>query len=469
MKKFKIITTHKRLLADTLTPVSVYLKLRDKYPNSILLESSDYHGAENSFSYICCSPMASIKAENEQLSMLFPDGTQETKQITNELNVPNELAAFAGSFDVEQNGFSFINNGLFGYMNYDAVRYYEDINLNLRPDRQQIPDLYYAVYNYIVAINHFTNEAYIFSHHFEQEDEAGITQIEVLLNSRNIPSYTFRTKGEEENNISSEDFLQNIKKAQQHCFRGDVFQLVLSRRFEQAFQGDEFNLYRALRSINPSPYLFYFDYGSFKIFGSSPEAQLVIKDKKASIFPIAGTFRRTGDDAADAALAEKLLADPKENAEHVMLVDLARNDLSRNGHSVEVETFREVQFYSHVIHLVSKVSGQLHQQEDSLQMVASTFPAGTLSGAPKHMAMQLIDKYETTNRAFYGGCIGFLDFNGNFNSAIMIRSFLSKDYKLYYQAGAGIVAASDPQSELQEVDNKLMALRKALTLAQEIN
>ncbi|AKD04804.1 anthranilate synthase component I family protein [Pontibacter korlensis] len=470
MKKYTLRTTFKRLLADTLTPVSVYLKLRDKFPNSILLESSDYHGAENSFSYICCNPMASIKAENEVLTETFPDGSVRGTDITKETNVPELLGEFSRSFEVEENAqFNFIHNGLFGYMSYDAVRYYEDINLTMREGRAGIPDLYYAVYRHIIAINHFTNEAYIFSHNYNQGDDDGSAQLEALLNSRNIPSYTFKTTGDEEHNISAEDFLKNIEKAKQHCYRGDVFQLVLSRRFAQGFQGDEFNVYRALRSINPSPYLFYFDYGNFKIFGSSPEAQLVIKDKKASIFPIAGTFRRTGDDAADAALAEKLLADPKENAEHVMLVDLARNDLSRNGHSVEVETFREIQFYSHVIHLVSKVSGILHNQEDALKMVASTFPAGTLSGAPKHMAMQLIDRYENTNRAFYGGCIGFLDFNGNFNSAIMIRSFLSKDYKLYFQAGAGIVAASNPESELQEVDNKLMALRRALQLAQEIN
>lgn len=470
MSKYKLHTTYKRLLADTLTPVSVYLRLRDKFPNSILLESSDYHGAENSFSYICCNPMASIKAENEVLTEVFPDGSVRNTAITPETNVPGMLGEFSRSFEVEEDAqFSFIHNGLFGYMSYDAVRYYEDINLTMREGRADIPDLYYAVYRQIIAINHFTNEAYIFSHSYSETDDDGIAQLEALLNSRNIPSYTFKTAGAEEHNITAEDFLENIAKAKQHCYRGDVFQLVLSRRFAQGFQGDEFNVYRALRSINPSPYLFYFDYGSFKIFGSSPEAQLVIKDQKASIFPIAGTFRRTGDDAADAALAEKLLADPKENAEHVMLVDLARNDLSRNGHSVQVETFREIQFYSHVIHLVSKVSGTLHSQEDALQMVASTFPAGTLSGAPKHMAMQLIDRYETTNRAFYGGCIGFLDFNGNFNSAIMIRSFLSKDYKLYFQAGAGIVAASNPESELQEVDNKLMALRRALQLAQEIN
>ena len=453
-----------------ITPVSVYLRLRDRFPNSILLESSDYHGAENSFSYICCSPMASIKLENEELTETFPDGSIVHTQVTPEVNVPDRVAAFASSFEVElDKKFSFIQNGLFGYMNYDAVRYYEDIDINLREERIRIPDVYYNVYRYIIAINHFSNKAYIFSHQSGDVQDDGIELLESLLNSQNIPIYNFKTVGEEEHNIDSQSFLQNIERARQHCFRGDVFQLVLSRRFAQSFQGDEFNVYRALRSVNPSPYLFYFDYGSFKIFGSSPEAQLIIKDDKASIFPIAGTFRRTGDDAADAALAEKLLADPKENAEHVMLVDLARNDLSRNGYDVKVETFREIQFYSHVIHLVSKVSGKLHNHADSLQMVASTFPAGTLSGAPKHMAMQLIDRYETTNRSFYGGCIGFLDFNGNFNSAIMIRSFLSKDYKLYYQAGAGVVAASNPESELQEVDNKLMALRKALKIAQKIN
>jgi anthranilate synthase component I len=469
MQQFHLTTTQKRLLADTITPVSVYLRLRDTFPNSLLLESSDYHGADNSFSYICCSPMASVKVEEETLTETLPDGTVLQTALTRETDVPALLTRFAQRFKADPAPGAFISNGLFGYMAYDAVRYYEEVDLQKRPNRLAIPEVYYAVYRYIVAINHFTNEAYLFAHSCEGADESGIAQLEALINSRNIPRYTFQPVGEEGCNISRTGFLENIRQAKAHCFRGDVFQLVLSRRFEQAFRGDEFNVYRALRSINPSPYLFYFDYGSFKLFGSSPEAQLVIQNGKASIFPIAGTFRRTGDDAADAALAEKLLADPKENAEHVMLVDLARNDLSRHGKGVAVETFREVQYYSHVIHLVSKVSGQMREGAESLRMVADTFPAGTLSGAPKHKALQLIDRYETTNRAFYGGCIGFMDFNGNFNSAILIRSFLSKDYKLYYQAGAGIVAASDEESELQEVDNKLMALRKALDMAQHIN
>jgi len=223
-----------------------------------------------------------------------------------------------------------------------------------------------------------------------------------------------------------------------------------------------------LRSINPSPYLFFFDYGDFKIFGSSPEAQLIVKDGKAEIHPIAGTYKRTGNDEQDAELAKQLAQDDKENSEHVMLVDLARNDLSRNGNLVNVETYREVQYFSHVIHLVSKVTGMKKADISTLKIVADTFPAGTLSGAPKHMAMQLIEKYEKTSRGYYGGAIGFMDFNGNFNHAIMIRTFLSKNHELHFQAGAGLVAASNADDELQETYNKLGALNKALEIAETI-
>ena len=283
-----------------------------------------------------------------------------------------------------------------------------------------------------------------------------------------LSTYPYKNLGDKQANISDESFKDLVVKAKEHCKRGDVFQLVLSRQTSQAFQGDEFNVYRALRSVNPSPYLFYFDYINFKLFGSSPEAQLIVQEGQAEIHPIAGTYKRTGDDEKDAELAKKLAADPKENAEHVMLVDLARNDLSRNGHAVEVKTYREVQFFSHVIHLVSKVTAKKTEGTSTLQLMADTFPAGTLSGAPKPMALKLIDKYESTRRGFYGGAIGFFDFDGNYNHAILIRSFLSKNNKLYYQAGAGIVASSDEESELQETYNKLGALQKALELAENL-
>ena len=464
--KYTLETHYKKILADTITPVSVYLKIRDKFPNSILLESSDYHANDNSFSYICCNPIAFIKVANETITQRFPDGTKKEMAITPETDVTQVIHDFSQQFKTTQNGFKFIYNGLFGYMAYDAVRYFEDVQISKKEDSANIPDIYYAVYQNIIAINHFKNEAYLFAHCYNTE--SNVEEMEQLFSVRTFASYNFTKQGKPESNLQDEDYKEQVALAKKHCQRGDVFQLVLSRRFKQKFKGDEFNVYRALRSINPSPYLFYFDYGDFKIFGSSPEAQLIVKDGKAEIHPIAGTYKRTGNDEKDAELAKKLAEDEKENSEHVMLVDLARNDLSRNGNTVNVETYREVQYFSHVIHLVSKVTGQKKEDSTTMKVVADTFPAGTLSGAPKHMAMQLIEKYEKTSRSYYGGAIGFMDFKGNFNHAIMIRTFLSKNHELYYQAGAGLVAASNPDDELQETYNKLGALTKALEIAETI-
>lgn len=467
MKTFSLYTHHKKILADTITPVSIYLKIRDKFPNSILLESSDYHTSNNSFSYICCNPIASIKVENGRIIQAYPDGSSKSN-IARKESVVDEIHKFTKRFKVTSNEtFKFINNGIFGFASYDAVKYFEDIEISEKENSIKIPEIFYAVYQNIIAINHFKNEAYIFAHCFNTENN--IDEIHHLIKAKNYTSYSFKTEGDISSNLSDDEYKQHVELAKKNCARGDVFQLVLSKKFQQDFKGDEFNVYRALRSINPSPYLFFFDYGNFKIFGSSPEAQLIVNDNKAEIHPIAGTFKRTGDDLKDAELAKKLVADKKENSEHVMLVDLARNDLSRHGSNVTVEKYKEVQFFSHVIHLVSKVTGKKHKNTPTMQVVADTFPAGTLSGAPKHMAMQLIDKYEKTNRSYYGGAIGFMDFNGNFNHAIMIRTFLSKNHQLHWQAGAGLVSKSNPENELQEVYNKLGALTKAIELAEKIN
>ena len=463
---YALNTHHKKILADTITPVSVYLKIRDRYPGSLLLESSDYHANDNSFSYICFNPIAHIEVKDQQIKKAYPDGSNIITPITKETNIPEVITAFSKEFTSEKQDFKFITQGLFGFMTYDAVQYYEDIKISKKEGGQDLPELYYAVYQNVIAINHFNNEAYIFAHCYNQPNN--VAAIEQLIAVKNFATYPFKIEGEPSINIKDEDYKALVETAKKHCQRGDVFQLVLSRRFTQKFSGDEFNVYRALRAVNPSPYLFYFDYGNYKIFGSSPEAQLVVKDQKAEIHPIAGTFKRTGNDEQDAVLAKELTEDHKENAEHVMLVDLARNDLSRHGKMVTVENYREVQFFSHVIHLVSKVTGIKKADTPTMNIVADTFPAGTLSGAPKHKAMELIEKYEPTPRGYYGGAIGFMDFEGNFNHAIMIRTFLSKDHQLQYQAGAGIVAASDPESELQETYNKLGALTKALSLAEDI-
>jgi anthranilate synthase component 1 len=467
MSKIQIFSTYQKMLADTQTPVSLYLKLRDKFPNALLLESSDYHGTDDIYSYICLEPVAGIVVKNHELITKFP--SKEERKSIRGLNVPNEITGFIQSFSPEKLDFPFITNGIFGYTTYDAVRYFEDIKIkDFEDESRKIPELQYHLYRYILVVNHFNNELFIIENRPASLAEGdGIGRIRAIIQSKNFAEYPFELLGEESSNLTDEEFLKILQKGKDHCFRGDVFQIVLSRRFSRQFRGDEFNIYRRLRSINPSPYLFYFDYGNFKIFGSSPEAQIVVKSNKATIYPIAGTFRRTGNDIQDYDLAKKLLSDPKESSEHVMLVDLARNDLSRHCHEVKVETYKEVQYYSHVIHLVSRVAGQLDMHDDFMHIVADTFPAGTLSGAPKHNAMQLIDKYEHGNRGFYGGAIGYIGFNGDFNHAIMIRSILSKDYHLFYQAGAGVVALSDIHSELQEVHNKLAAINKAIELANE--
>lgn len=468
-KTYKISTSYRKLLADTLTPVSIYLKLRDRFVNTILLESSDYHGNENSFTYICCDPVASFKLNNGIVTQHFPDGTDIEFSLEKPKDAVQALYGFAQSFQSEKSQFPFITNGLFGHMTYDAVTYFEDIEIQPATADTEIDQIFYQVYRFVIAINHFKNELYIFEHQYgDTQSDSNLEQIEVLIKNRNFPQYDFKPTAPETSNVTDDEMRVVIQQGINYCLRGDVFQIVPSRRFSREFLGDEFNVYRALRSINPSPYLFYFDYGNYKIFGSSPEKQIFIKNGQAEIHPIAGTFRRTGDDQADAIAAQDLLNDPKETAEHVMLVDLARNDLSRSCNDVKVTNYKEIQYYSHVIHLVSKVVGKMNENVNPLQLVADTFPAGTLSGAPKHNAMKLIDGMETTNRSIYGGAIGFMDFNGDFNHAIAIRTFLSKDNTLFYRAGMGVVAKSVVESELQEINSKLAALRKAIEVAQDI-
>ncbi len=461
MKTTKLTVHTRTFLGDLQTPIGIYLKIRDLYENSVLLESSDYNSAANSNSFIAFQPIALYKVKDNQITMQYPDGEIETLTGTDKNTVPNSFDAFISSFDASSEKKTSVN-GFFGYSAYRAVQYFEDIILSApKTEENDIPEIQYMLYKYIIALNLYKNEISIIENLTDGE-ESRISDIESILASPNISSYSFSKIGEESSDITDENYRHMVTRGKEECYRGNVFQIVLSRRFKQAYQGDDIMLYRTLRSVNPSPYLFYFDFGSFRIFGSSPEAHLMVKDGQAYITPIAGTFRRTGDDDKDRELAEALRNDPKENAEHVMLVDLARNDLSRNAKDVKVEVFRSVQYYSHVLHLVSSVSGVLPENANVIKLFADTFPAGTLSGAPKVKAMQLIDEIEKHDRGVYGGCIGYIGFDKSFNQAITIRSFLSKNNTLYYQAGAGIVAKSVEESELQEVNNKLGALKKAI-------
>ncbi len=466
MKTILKIKTH-TMLADLQTPVGIYLKMRDIFPTSALLESSDYHSSENSFSFIGVEPVARITVQNDCAEMLYPDGSNETRHIGKPDSLADILNQYIGGFEIT--GDKGTGNGFFGYTAYDAVRYFENVEISPNPDARIacLPDAVYVLYRFVIAINHFRDELTITENRMPGE-ESRIEEIISIINSRNFPSYDFQACGEVTSSTSDMEFLEMVKQGVEYCKCGEVAQIVLSRRFEQSFIGDDFKVYRALRSVNPSPYLFYFDFGSYRIFGSSPETHLKIEGEMVTIDPIAGTFRRTGNDERDRELAEQLLKDPKENTEHDMLVELARDDISRNAENVHVKQYKQVQFYSHVIHLVSRVCGRIAPETNRIKVFADTFPAGTVSGAPKTRALQLIDEMEKHPRGIYGGCIGHTGFDGNLNQAITIRSFVSTGGVLYSQAGAGIVAQSDPQRELEEVNNKLYALGRAVELAREL-
>jgi anthranilate synthase component 1 len=486
MKKIEINTTCKKLLADVFTPVGIYLRLRDRFRDTVLLESTDNHAAENSYSFICVNAIGGIEiSDTKNIEFKLPGQKPEKTEIKNPGEVPQVIWSFMQKFepgkpDTKETKFA---QGLYGYTTYDAVQFFDTIKLTTQhPDNYRrdsrltthdsqlttIPLIRYRLYQYVIAFNHFKDELYLLENNINGL-ESELALVESLIRSKDVPVYPFKAKGKELSNMTGDDYMEMVKKGIASCHRGDVLQIVLSRRFQQGFTGDEFNVYRALRSINPSPYLFFFDYGDYKLMGSSPEAQILIQNGKAILHPIAGTFRRTGDDDKDHLAAQLLMSDKKENAEHVMLVDLARNDLSRVTDEVKVSHYKEIQYYSHVIHLVSEVTGKVKEGSNPFELLAKTFPAGTLSGAPKFKAMELINSYEPTARSYYGGGIGYMGFDGSCIHAIMIRTFMSRNNTLTYQAGAGIVAASKPESELQEVSNKLGALKKAIEVAASLN
>ncbi|MFL9833125.1 anthranilate synthase component I family protein [Chryseobacterium terrae] len=468
-KTITIKTKSKKTLGDLQTPMNIYLQIRDKFRDTILLESSDSKNVHNNFSFIAINAIAGIEIKNmEEFEIKLPNENPEKKPLQNE-NISDLLNHFSKIFvcekpkdHVEQTAQS-----LFGYTSFEAVQFFENIHFKPQSKEVEIPILRYRLYQYVIAINHFNDEMHLIENQIDGV-KSEFRTLEDLIKNKNAVVYPFEKTAAETSNITNEEYLELVEIAQKHCMRGDVFQLVLSRRFEQKFRGDEFNVYRALRNINPSPYLFYFDYGNYKLFGSSPESQLIIKDNKAIIHPIAGTFRRTGHLETDLQSIEALKKDPKENAEHTMLVDLARNDLGKKGKNVTVTKLKEIQLFSHVIHMVSEVTAELPENINPFEVVAATFPQGTLSGAPKYKALQLIDQYEKDSRGYYGGCIGMIGLNGECNQAIMIRTFLSKNNTLFYQAGAGLVAKSNPQNELEEVNNKLNALKKAVEKAENL-
>ena len=479
--KISIETSIRKMAADLYTPVGIYLRLRDRFRDTILLESTNNSSSENSYSFIAINAIGGIEiTSKDAIEIKFPGSVPEKLFIDEGNTVPEVVWNYMQQYEVvNPTKETKLAQGLFGYTAYDSIPFFETISFDKKsydshhkPEPSLIsnfiPLMRYRLYQYVIAIDHYRDQLFLMENHFDGST-GDLTYIENIIRSRDIPQFPFETSGDETSNINDQEYLDMVKKGIAHCYRGDVFQIVLSRRFQQSFTGDEFNVYRALRMINPSPYLFFFDYGEYRLMGSSPESQLIISNGKAIVHPIAGTFKRTGDDEVDRKEAERLLKDPKENAEHVMLVDLARNDLSRVCDNVSVAHYRQVKYFSHVIHLVSEVIASVRKGSNPFVLMAKTFPAGTLSGAPKFKAMELIDEYEKTPRSFYGGAIGYMGFDGSCNQAIIIRSFLSKDNNLFYQAGAGVVASSIPENELQEVNNKLGALKSAIKYASTLN
>ena len=466
MATFKFHTTSKTILADLYTPVGVYMRLRDLYPQSALMESSDYHDQSNARSFIGLNPIASVAVGHGVATVLYPDGSSMQHGVGKDYTTDKAIHALIDNIEVEGDDAGFC--GLFGYTSFNAVRYFEDIAVkDETQSKNDAPDVLYILYKVVIVFDHHNNMLKVVSLS-DSSDDSDISDVLKAMNKASVQAYGFHPVGDVVSTLTDDEHRENIRRGIQHCLRGDVFQIVLSRRFIQKYEGDDFKLYRALRSINPSPYLFYFDFGGFRIFGSSPETHCRILGRKAYIDPIAGTTKRTGDEEADKQGAQYLRQDPKENAEHVMLVDLARNDLSRNCHHVKVDFYKDLQYYSHVIHLVSRVSGELDEGADPIKTFIDTFQAGTLSGAPKVRAMQLISEYEPHNRGAYGGCIGIIGLDGSLNQAITIRTFVARNGELWFQAGGGIVAKSDVEYELQEVNNKLGALRKAIAKAETL-
>ena len=468
--KYKIYTQHQEYLADLHTPVAVYNKLRDHYPGALLFESADYHDRTKNKSFICIDPIANFEAKRKNYSYQIDGQEPVIKEATEGKEVLASLQAFMGTFISAPTDFPIETMGLWGYSAFESVQYFEDIELNSRADViKDNPDLKYQLFRYTIIFDHFKKSMYIVEHAFsDTKDSSGIDQVYATIQASSYSHFHFNTVGEETSNTSDSRYMAMVESGIQHCKLGNTFQVVLSREFRQEFKGDDFTLYRCLRNVSPSPYLFYLDYGDFKILGSSPESQLRVSDNIATINPIAGTVRRGDNIEDDRAKAEALRANPKEMSEHVMLVDLARNDLSKSSSKVEVETYAEIQYFSQVIHLVSKVNGQLNEDKKGIDIYADTFPAGTLSGAPKYRALQIIDEEESITRNFYGGAVGFFGFNGQVNHAIIIRSILSKNNTLVYQAGAGIVIESSPEGELEEVNNKVRAIRLSIEKANQL-
>lgn len=471
----RIQTFHQEFLADMDTPVSTFYKLNGQ-ANSFLLESMEGDGRSGRYSIIGLKPMLLFKRFSTHTEIQLPDGSEKIalqgnpfdhlRQLLNQIQFDREAPFECGL--------------LCGYLSYDSIRYIERIPARATDDLE-LPEMLLVLPSEVVIFDNFTHTQKLIVHLEAEENSPDLTQrAEKRLNdmlqqlSRRTPQIKRLKRETRANgatvNISKPDYLQSVAKAKAYIRNGDIFQVVLSRRFQKPISCAAFDIYRMLHLINPSPYMFYLNFAEAKIIGSSPETLVKFDGKRVTVRPIAGTRRRGRNRQEDREIAKELLSDEKELAEHVMLVDLGRNDIGRIARygSVRLESYQQVENYSHVMHIVSEVSGELRPELDAIDAFKAGFPAGTVSGTPKIRAMEIIDELEKTRRGPYAGAIGYFDFQGRMDTCITIRTMLVKDKTAFWQAGGGIVADSVPENEFEETENKARALHKALALAEEI-
>jgi len=477
-ENYNRIPVYIKVTADLLTPVLAYLKLRKKEGHCFLLESVEGIGRLARYSFIGVNPSKVITNYGLEISIL--ENGRQTGCKMNLFDYLKEMMTSVRAAKVEE--LPDFTGGIVGYLGYENIALVEDVIHFRDKNHFGTPDAVFGLYDTIIAFDHYkhqiilitnvsldknTNREKIFRQAKEELHERWIQLLEPIEFRSD-----FEIRLDETENGENDKFIDNVRAGKKNIEEGDIFQIVLSRRFQATYSGDLLNVYRALRIINPSPYMYFIELGgNFTIIGTSPEDLLNVKNRKATILPIAGTRKRGQTPDEDSQLEEDLRKDPKELAEHVMLVDLARNDLGRISqfNTVRVVENMSVHRFSHVMHLVSRVEGILSENKDCIDALMAAFPAGTLTGAPKIRAIQLIESYEKIRRNVYGGAIGYIDFNGNLDMCIAIRTLFAKGSTLYWQAGAGIVADSDPQMELKEIENKSAVLLSALKYAEVID
>ena len=476
-ESYTAIPVSRRILADILTPVSLFLSIRQDSELPFLFESVEGGERLARYSFLGKNPYQTLRFDGESVTLhkqddepvfLSEDYFDALERLTTQHSEP------------ELQDLPRLTGGAVGFSSYDTVREIEDLP-NTPKNDVLLPEAIWSFYDEVFAFDHVKQQVVLMKTIFVDEStdlktaydsaQLKLDQMEKTATSARPSSEPFYLNSEQlKSNLSRETFHTSVKKAKEYIFEGDIFQVVLSQRFEIPFKGDRFTLYRALRMVNPSPYLFFLELDDFALIGSSPEVLVRVTDDEVRLLPIAGTRPRGKSHEEDLAYEEDLKNDPKEIAEHIMLVDLGRNDLSRvcRSGSVKLERNQSIERFSHVMHIVSDVVGEIAEGKTSVQALKNCFPAGTVSGAPKIRAMEIIDELEPTKRGPYAGAVGYFDFSGNMDTCIAIRTMVVTNDSVYIQAGAGIVADSDPEMEYQETRNKAGALVEALSLALEI-